>query len=991
MRQELDDLTPEQHAAVTHAGGPLLVLAGAGAGKTRVLCRRLAWLVEQGARPDEILALTFSRKAAEELRTRAEAAIHIPHETLGVRTFHAYAIELLRVHGVEQGLLEPRELIGEEERRLMLIGRLDEFDLRVHDLRGDRVRLVDDLVRRMDRCRDELVAPKDFRRWAEEALAAAPSPAVERQRALDLEFGRAFEAHDRWLDEEGLEDFGLAISRALSLLRAHPDRLTAAAAGARHVLIDEFQDTNHAQAELLYLVAGGADSLVVVGDDDQGIYRFRGASTKNVTDFRERFAAAGEVRLERNYRSSQPILAAATAVVEPIEGRATKRLVAAHPDGPPPEFWRAQDQEGQAGAVVERILTLAEEGVPLREQAVLMRAVRLEARPVIAALERAGVPHQVRGGVGLFERREVRAAVAWLRAAVAPDDVQAHLRIVAGVDGIPWSSAAEAVVEHAAAGRSATAALTEVARLADRPSVATTLEDLAREAVAGDPRDLTRAVIDRSGLRAQALAAGGAEGAARLAGLAALERLSGDILRRHVGLDARGLSDLIGGLADVGYHGDAGAPGEADGVQVMTVHQAKGLEFDAVHIIGMTEAAWPGRERKGADIPDQLLPEALPRGAAVHMAEARRLAYVALTRARRHLVVCAPATSAGGAAQRPSRFFEEAREAAGGRSVQEVGGGAERAVLHAVAGAREAFELASSRAAEARAAGRADADALLSSAEAAAAALVAARADALAPAPAPAPAPRPAPAQPAAPAPSVVLSASDVEAYRRCPLAYRYARVDRIPPVRSVQRAIGVAAHEALEAHYRPEGPGGDGPALVRRFATRLRAAGEADSAEGRQALSRAGEWFPRYHEIFVKSRVRPVAVERPFTLPLGPHRLRGRIDRVDAHPAGGFQLVDYKTGSPPGQGTRADADLVLRIYLEGARAAWGVEARGARLDYVLDGDRRPVNPETNELAEALEVARRTADDIARRRFAPTPSWACRTCDFARICPAQDR
>ncbi len=617
VRQDLDDLTPEQDAAVAHAGGPLLVLAGAGAGKTRVLCRRLAWLVEQGARPDEILALTFSRKAAEELRTRAEAAIQIPHETLGVRTFHAFAIELLRVHGVEQGLLQPRELIGEEERRLMLLARLDELDLRAHDLRGDRVRLVDDLVRRMDRCRDELVAPEDFRRWAEEALAAAPSAAVERYRTLDLEFGRAFEAHDRWLEEEGLEDFGLAISRALGLLRAHPDRLRAAAAGARHVLIDEFQDTNHAQAELLYLVAGAADSLVVVGDDDQGIYRFRGASTKNVTDFRERFSAAAEVRLECNYRSSRPILAAATAVVEPIEGRAAKRLVAAHPDGPQPEFWRAQDQDGQASAVVERILALAEQGVPLPEQAVLMRAVRLEARPVTAALERAGLPHQVRGGVGLFERREVRAAVAWLRAAVAPDDVQAHLRIIAGVDGIPWSSAAEAIVEHAAAGRSATAALTEVARLAGHPVVATTLEELAREAVAGDPRDLARAVIDRSGLRAQALAAGGAEGAARLAGLAALERLSGDILRRHAAMDstrAGSRSDLAG-LADVGYHGDAASRRwRRIGVQVMTVHQAKGLEFDAVFIIGMTEAAWPGRERKGADIPDQLLTEALPRG-----------------------------------------------------------------------------------------------------------------------------------------------------------------------------------------------------------------------------------------------------------------------------------------------------------------------------------------------------------------------------------------
>ena len=268
--------SPPSSAPRSPTRRPALVLAGAGAGKTRVLCHRLAWLVEGGASPAEIVALTFTREAAVELRARAEELIGRSHETLRVTTFHAYALELARVHGVERGLLPATSVARTEDRMLMLLERLDELDLREHDLRGDRGRLVADLVDRIDTCRDQLVDAARYRAWAEERLAGAGSGAAAHRARREVEIARVFEAHERWLAEDGREDFGLSIVRALALLRAHPDRLEAVRADARHVLVDEFQDTNHAQAELLYLVAGGADSLMVVGDDDQGIYRFRG-------------------------------------------------------------------------------------------------------------------------------------------------------------------------------------------------------------------------------------------------------------------------------------------------------------------------------------------------------------------------------------------------------------------------------------------------------------------------------------------------------------------------------------------------------------------------------------------------------------------------------------------------------------------------------------------------------------------------------------------
>jgi DNA helicase-2/ATP-dependent DNA helicase PcrA len=986
----LADLTPEQRAAVTHPGGPAIVLAGAGAGKTRVLCHRLAWLVDQGAAPSEMVALTFTREAAVELRARAEDLIGRAHETLRVTTFHSYALDLARIHGVERGLLPTTTVARTEDRVLMLLDRLDRLDLREHDLRGDRVRVVTDLVDRIDKCRDQLVRADDYRRWAEAAVAGAGSAGAAHRARRELEIARVYEAHDRWLEEEAREDFGLSIVRGLELLRAHPDRLAAVRSAARHVLVDEFQDTNHAQAELLYLVAAEADSLVVVGDDDQGIYRFRGASAKNVADFRRRFPEAAELRLEANHRSTQAILDAASAVVAPIPDRAPKRIVAL-PDatGPAPRFWRAPDPEGQARAVVDEIVRLAAAGIPLEEQAVLMRAVRLEARPVVEALERAGVPHQVRGGIGLFERREVRGALAWLRAACDPGAVQEHLRIAADARfGLPWAELADAVTTAAARGVTATSAVCALARDGGAPALATGLDEVGRAAAQLPPAEALRVAIDRSGLRAAAVAAGGAEGAGRLAGLAALERLGREIAERDPALDAAGLAALLTGLAEIGYRGDAAGPAERIGVQVMTVHQAKGLEFDAVFVIGMTRAGFPGSDRGAVDIPDALLPEALPRGRDAHVAESRRLAYVAMTRARRHLVLAMPAAAASGVPQAPSPFFEEAREAAGA-AVQEVGEAPERGLMAAIGERHAAFERAATAAARAVAEGAAEASARLEEAEAAARALVEARAAAFVPAPERVPAP-PAPARAARP--GLDLSPSAIEAYRTCPLRYRYAALDRIPPRPSVARSVGVAAHAALEAHYRPGGPGGDGEALVRRFAVALRREGVDRTAEGRQALARGREALPAYHERMVRSRTAPVAVEREFTLTVGPHRVRGRVDRVDAHPAGGHQLVDYKTGKPAAPGARGeDDDLVLRLYMLGAREAWGLAPRGATLVHVLDGDTRGVHPEAADDASVVEAVRDAADGIAAGRFAPRTSWACRSCDFALICPAMDR
>jgi len=981
----LDDLTPEQRAAVTHPSGPLMVLAGAGAGKTRVLCRRLAWLVEQGNEPGRVLGVTFTRQAAEELRLRAEDLLGRSHETLRVSTLHSWAQDVVRRHGVDYGLAPVLVPADQELRKMIVLDRIAELDLRAHSVRGDLARLVDQMITRIDRCRDELVGSADYLSWAKEAVSAASGRDQEVRARRELEFARVFAAHDAWLAAEGLEDFGMSIVRALALVRTHGDRLAAIRHEVQHLLVDEFQDTNHAQAELIFAVADPDGSVVVVGDDDQGIYRFRGASGKNMADFRRRFPGTEQILLERNYRSTQTILNAAGAVVAPIPDRTPKTLTARDDArGPVPRFVEARDPDAQAQAVVDAVIAHATAGIPYHEQAVLMRAVRLEAAPLVTAFERAGIPHQVRGGVGLMERAEVRTALAWLRAAVDPTDAPAHLRIVADPAwGVPWTLAAEVVATH----RTQPVADALCAAIADaggNTAFAETLEEVGRAVAESDARDAIRSVVDRTGLSRRAIATGGAEGASRVAALGALERLVDELVAARANLTPRDVAGLLSRLADLGYRGDAGAPRERDGVQIMTVHQAKGLEFDAVSVVGMTHFNWPGRHRPGPDIPDALLPEALPRDADAHVAESRRLAYVAMTRARTHLTVCWVRSSGTGVPQAPSRFVTEALESTAGATVEHVDDGPARTQLMAIGAARARLEAATMRAAERRAADEVPADD--PELADALAELIQVRASALVADPAPV-----APVVPGrGPRPGTTASITAIARYRNCPLQYRFAHVDRIPPRPDPSREVGTAAHAALEAYFRPGNGSGQADELVTRFATELAKARIADTPQAQHALALARERFPALVARTRSSGVTAVAVERPFTLRIGPHRVHGRIDRVDRLPHGGFGLVDYKTGAPP-SGSDDDARLVMRLYLAGAREAWQVEPRVATLEYVLEGENRRENPDGAEIAAAVELAHATLDEIAAGRFAPQPSWACRTCDYRLLCPAMDR
>src|SRR3954466_4458260 len=429
MREPLDGLNRSQRGAVTHPGGPLLVIAGAGTGKTRTITSRFAWLVEQGAAPDEVLALTFSSPAAAEMRERLEGVIESPYEDLHVSTFPAFCSPLLGDEALEVGIDPFFSPVTPADRLALLLERLEELTIRHHEIRGNPAPLLASFVSRIDRLKDEMVSCSDYRAYAERLIdeAGEAADAARATAAREFEFARLYADHDRLLAERGALDFGDLIVRAFRMLHQKPAGRERLSRRFRHVLVDEYQDTNFAQGMLLRLLVEEHKNVTVVGDDDQAIYRFRGASQKNLLDFQREFPEATLVRLERNYRSGRRILDAAAAVVEATPGRIEKRLTGRN--GGRVHFWRGRSERAQAQAVAaEAERLVVKEGISPAEVCVLVRSVKNEGQVVASALEERAVPFRLVGSAAYFQRAEVRDVLAWLRLLADPNDSGAVVR-----------------------------------------------------------------------------------------------------------------------------------------------------------------------------------------------------------------------------------------------------------------------------------------------------------------------------------------------------------------------------------------------------------------------------------------------------------------------------------------------------------------------------------------------------------------------------------
>ena len=659
----LAGLNPPQAAAVRHAGSPLLIVAGAGSGKTRVLTHRIAYLLSaRDVHPGEILAITFTNKAAGEMKERVAALVGNRARWMWVSTFHSACVRILRAEHEHAGLKSSFSIYdADDSRRLMqLVARELDLDPKRYPARA--------LAAQVSNLKNELVDPDDF-------AGTAKGP---QQRVL----AEVYPLYQRRLREAHALDFDDLIMTTVHLLQAKPEIAEKYRRRFRHVLVDEYQDTNHAQYMLVKELVGadGEDpppaELCVVGDADQSIYAFRGATIRNILEFERDFPDARTILLEQNYRSTQTILNAANAVIARNPGRKPKRLWSEQGTGEPIVGYVADTEHAEADWIAREIDRLTDAGEARPGDVAVFYRTNAQSRVFEEVFVRLGLPYKVVGGVRFYERKEVRDALAYLRAVANLDDT-VSVRRVLNTPRRGIGDRAQACVE-ALASRERISFGAALRRAGEAPGISTRaanacaefvalLDDLRELATDGAPEDVLEAALHRSGYLSMLEESVDPQDAGRLENLQELVSVAREYTERAESTEGAEPATLAGFLEQVALVADAdevpppppdageetGAEEEAEQagvVTLMTLHTAKGLEFPVVFLTGLEEGVFPHLRSLG----DQQ-----------ELEEERRLAYVGVTRARRRLYLSRAVTrSAWGQPQYnpPSRFLAELPE-----------------------------------------------------------------------------------------------------------------------------------------------------------------------------------------------------------------------------------------------------------------------------------------------------------------------------------------
>ena len=978
----LERLHPEQRDAVTHGEGPLLIVAGAGTGKTQVVTHRIAWLIsEKRARPEQIVALTFTDKAAAEMETRVDQLV--PYGLVGatIATFNAFCDRLVRDHAVELGLTSRLRVESQAEILVFLRERLFELGLERYLPLGRPDAHLAALTALFDRARNEDVSPERYQAFAATLAAQAGDDPEKRDRAAaEVEKARAYATYEALLHGVGRVDFGSQIRLALRLLRERAHVRREVQDRFRWILVDEFQDTNHVQFELVRLLAGERRNLTVVGDDDQSIYRFRGAKIENILQFLDVYPDAKLVLLRRNHRSGQRILDDAHRLItfndparmesqrgwdkrllsqrtDPATGRTLAGVVEHH------AFATGRDESEW---VADEIAHALESGAARAgDFAVLARAhTHLDA--TAQALQARGVRFRRVGMRGLYSRAEVLLCLNALRAVADPDGGASHQVLgdpLFGADPVDLARLGHRakrthrgfmrIAEDAAAGREpAIENVSAVTRTAVTRWSALHAA-LCDTAVRRPTSDVLYQFVTESGLLASLTADGGEPGgagsAAALEGVQNLNKLFGIATRVGPLLKEDRVPAFIEHLDLLIEMGDDPAAADIetddDAVSLLTAHGAKGLEFPVVFMVDLVEQRFPlYRRSEGLEFPSELRPAPHPEAedpSEEHYREERRLFYVGMTRAMDRLVLTHAADYGGERAARLSRFVLEALD-----------------LPAPPKGAKAASALESIR----RHAPVAE--------------------------PAPAPFPAVPEGQP------LTLSHAQIDDWLTCPLKYLFAHVAHVPLAGDPVFTYGTAMHHAIKIwhQHRIKGLPIDAHDVVAAFESAWSSEGFLTLEHEERMLAKGRAALRRFVEREAASSVRALAVETEFRFKVNGDVVVGRWDRIDERPEG-IVLVDYKT-SDVEETEKADerAERSLREGQLGLYALAYIESRQVmparvELRFVDTGvsGSAVVGPE--HLESARERVIEAAAGIRAARFPARPDQRnCGYCSYRLFC-----
>lgn len=951
---------PNQQAAIEHVTGPMLVVAGAGTGKTTVLVRRIANLIREGrARPDELLALTYTNNAAAEMLERVQRELH-GQDTRGLQTctFHAYCNDLL--------IRAARNFQVLDDQQLWVFLRRNIRDLHLnYYVRAASVgEFLKDLLEFMRRCQDELVGPDEYRAYAHRLQRGElPLPRVGKSKdAAQLtdeeilgrcrEIAFVFETVERMLQERNFGTFGHMITRANQLLGEDAALLQRERAHAKFILVDEFQDANFAQIKVLEKLAGEERNVFAVGDPDQGIYRFRGASSGAFELFQKHFPGSEVLILNKNRRSTTPVLKCAYSLISGNPEFALRSgehhyrrspLISARDDSEPKKAATRAKVEavlvsGKAIEATDAVSVLTEHQRRSRCQwkdiAILYRS-HFHRDEIASELARRGIPFSIEG-LDVMDAPEVRDLIACLATIVSPSDSAALFRVTA----LPQFSINPNELR---------AAMKSLSRDAKQTMASALQRVKGGEEVLGRVDHERAAIADKKDFAALLMLTTAFQ-IKRSPAIQALLQFANNWEKfptTETGAPSEFL-DYLELFREAGGVVPLAANETENAVRLMTVHSAKGLEFDHVFILRAVTNSFPASYREAMiELPNELRKSRLAQESdekETFKQEERRLFYVAMTRARDTLTIYGK-FGRGQKDNTPPGFL---RELIKSRHLKD-------SLTHRVARAFQTDIFAEAEA--------------------------------------------PAPSRlaewiglPAGPELAATLSASAIQRYEICPLQFKLEREWRIPAEVSAALQYGAAMHRVLLSYYlsRKQNRPLQEATLLELFRADLASAGLSDAYQHEIYEHKGLRELREFFSAADVAQAETLHTEEQFNIRIGATELVGRIDRIDRTAAGEVLIIDYKTGRPKSQ-EDADESLQLSLYALAAREKWGYCATRLIFHNLEGNTIVTTNRSDAEIQEARSRVEEIAEEIANGNFEPKVGNHCAVCAYRRLCPKTER
>lgn len=1010
MPNILDTLNKEQLEAVTHKDGPVLIIAGAGTGKTTVIVNRIAHLIEQeSAKADEILALTFTEKAASEMEERVDKMLPFGYVDLWISTFHSFGEKILREHGMDIGLPTDFRLLNEFEQWALIRKNLGDFNLDYYRPMGNPTKFISALVGHFSRAKDEDITPDDYLQYAEQLKKDIDQVAqgekvkgskihsfLNSEGEFDLEIAeqevdriteiaRAFKIYQQMLLDNNALDFGDLINYMLKLFRERPAILNKYRRQFKYILLDEFQDTNLAQYELIKLLAAPNNNLMVVGDDDQSIYKFRGASITNIMKFSDDYPDTKRIVLINNYRNRQNILDLAHDFVQlnnpnrleyqlnekssDESMKLDKRLKAHTDDKGIIEVLEGEDLNDEIKKVLEKIadIKIADKEATWNDFAILVRAGN-SAKDFCASLDQIEFPYQFFASRGLYTKNVIVNSLAYLRLIDNHHDSSAMYRIM----NLPiFNFSHKEIIELNRIAHKKTLSLYEVmTNIKNLPvapetmgKVSLIINLLGRHTAklkSKNASEVFLAFLNDSGYLKHLLSL---DEKVSKEEIGYLNQFMKRIQTFEMGNDDK---DLKAFLSELNMEIEAGEQGSLspdfdsgpESIKVMTMHASKGLEFKYVFLPSMVDKKFPTIERKEPIlIPDGLVKEEIPAGD-IHLEEERRLFYVAATRAKVGLYFSWAQDYGGARPKKPSRFLVESNLV-----------DAKKGIVSNIKKEKNSLEIQKLQKQE-RIKNTKDKENEIY-------------------------------IEPK------FYSYTQLAAFTNCPYQYRFAHIMKIPSTGKAQFSFGKTMHSTLQKLFilinnkRGVGQGDLFKSTISDEAD-LISLDEVlnlyqeswvdnwfESKEQKKEYRQNGERIIReFYEKYKNNWPHALFLEKGFNLRVKSegqiYTIRGSIDRID-EVDGGIKIVDYKTGKPKDKLTFKEKEQ-LYIYQIAAREIFNQEIKALSFYYLENNEEIEFIGSDKELEKVEGKIIDTIGEIKKGNFPPKPSILCKYCDFSDIC-----